>query len=101
VPDSQVEFIAPPTPVAPAAPLNMGTASNFALLAEDYIQVYPFTTVSVLGHIGVLGLTSIYGFDPLTMDASGRFAISPMVSGRVYASSYSEPTPAMLQQAIL
>lgn len=87
-------------PAASLAPVNLGTAGNFAILSKSGITNVP--TSAVTGHIGVspIDATAIVGF-PLTLDASGTFATSsPQLVGRAYAANYTSPTPANLTTAV-
>ena len=82
------------------ASVDLGTAGDFVILAKSGISNVPTSTIT-----GDLGLspataTSITGF-ALTMDGSGEFATSAQVTGRVYASTYSAPTPTVLSTAVL
>ena len=79
--------------------VNLGTAGNFAILTKAGISTTGVT--SVIGDIGVspAAATAITGFG-LIMDASNEFATTPIVTGRVYASDYTPPTPAYITTAI-
>jgi hypothetical protein len=80
-------------------PVNLGTASNFIILAKSGISTVP--TSAIEGDIGVspTGSTAITGFS-LTMDSSGTFSTSTQVTGNIYAADYADPTPSMLTTAI-
>ena len=91
-----------PTAAIPSCnhrPLRLGTAGNFTILAETGISTG--STSAVTGNIGVspAAATYITGFS-LTADASNVFSTSPRVTGRVYASNYSPPTPSNLAAAV-
>jgi hypothetical protein len=92
-----------PTPittgVAPLAPVDLGSAGNFAILAKSGISTTG--TTSIVGDIGVspIDSTAITGFG-LIMDSSNQFATSSLVTGNVYAADYTPPTPANLTTAI-
>jgi hypothetical protein len=79
--------------------VDLGSAAHFAILAKSGISTTG--TTSVLGDIGVspIGATAMTGFG-LVMDASGTFATSAMVIGKVTASDYTAPTPANLIDAV-
>jgi len=81
------------------APVNLGTAGNFRILAKTGISTTG--TTSVTGNIGVspAAATSITGFG-LIMDSSGTFSTSALVTGNVYAADYASPTPTMMTTAI-
>jgi hypothetical protein len=79
--------------------VNLGTAGNFVILSKSGIS----TTVgtSIVGDIGVspIHATAITGFG-LILDPSGQFSTSSLVTGKVFASDYSVPTPTVLGMAI-
>ena len=80
-------------------PVNIGTAGNFAILAETLISTTGSTTIT--GDIGVSpgAATFITGFS-LTEASSTEFSTSTYVIGNVYAANYSDPTPANLTTAV-
>jgi hypothetical protein len=82
-----------------AAPVDLGTAGNFVILAKTGVS----TTAGsdVVGNIGISPAAAggITGFD-LIMDASGTFSTSGLVTGQIFAADYTEPTPTMLTTAI-
>ena len=84
---------------AAPAPVNLGTAGNFVLLAKSGISTVP--TSAITGDIGVspIDSTAVTGFS-LSVDASGQFATSPQVTGHIFASDYAAPTPVNLTTAI-
>ncbi len=81
------------------APVDLGTACDFSILAKSGISSVPNSDVA--GDIGVspIASTAITGFD-LTLDASGVYSTSTQVDGRVYAADYAEPTPSRLTTAV-
>jgi hypothetical protein len=80
-------------------PVNLGTADHFAILTKAGISTTG--TTNIVGDIGVspIAASAITGFS-LTRDATGNFATSPQVTGRVYASDYTPPTPAQMTVAV-
>jgi len=80
-------------------PVDLGTACEFSILAKSGISSVPDSDIA--GDIGVspIASTAITGFD-LTLDATGVFATSTQVGGRVYAADYAEPTPSRLTTAV-
>lgn len=90
------------TTTAHLAPVLLGTAGNFAILAKTGISTVP--TSIITGDIGVspAAATFITGFS-LSADATNVFATSTQVvgGGRIYASNYAVPTPISLTTAIL
>ena len=84
---------------AAQAPVALGTAGNFVILAKSGISTVP--TSAVTGDIGVspIDSTAITGFS-LIHSAGSAFATSAQVTGKVYAPDYASPTPANLTAAI-
>ncbi len=85
--------------VAMTAPVNLGSAGNYVILAKSGISTVP--TSAVTGNLGVspAAATYITGFS-LVADSTNVFATSPQVTGKVYASNYAPPTPSLLTTAI-
>ncbi|HME56504.1 MAG TPA: ice-binding family protein [Candidatus Lokiarchaeia archaeon] len=83
---------------APEAPVNLGTAGNFAILAQSGITTTG--TTAIVGNIGVspIAAAAMTGFG-LIMDVSNQFSTSSLVTGKVYAANYAVPTPAMMTTA--
>ena len=86
------------TPIV-TAPVNLGTAGNYVILAQSGISTVPHSVIT--GDIGVSPIvgTAITGFS-LTMDATNVFSTSTQVTGKVYASDYAGPTSSNLTTAI-
>jgi hypothetical protein len=80
-------------------PVNLGTAKNYAILAESGISTVP--TSAIIGNVGVspAAATYITGFS-LIADSTTVFSTSPQVTGKAYAADYTSPTPATLTSAI-
>ena len=85
--------------LAARAPVNLGAAGNFAILAKSGISTVPPSVIT--GDIGVspIDSTAITGFS-LIHAAGSSFATSTQVRGKVYAANYGSPTPANLTTAI-
>jgi hypothetical protein len=83
-----------------AAPVGLGGAGNFAILAKSGISTVP--TSAVTGDIGVSPIAQggITGFSQ-TMDSSNTYSTSTQVTGKVYAADYTSPTSANLGTAVL
>jgi uncharacterized repeat protein (TIGR02543 family) len=79
--------------------VNLGTAGNFVALTKTGISTTGVT--SITGNIGVspAAASAITGFG-LIMDASNQFSHTPIVTGKVYASDYSPPTPVNMTTAV-
>lgn len=82
-----------------ALPVRLGAAGGYAILAKTGVSTVP--TSAITGNVGVSPAAASYvtGF-ALTMDATNVFAVSPQVTGKVYASDYAPPTPSNLTTAI-
>lgn len=83
----------------PAAPVDLGAAGGFVILAKTGISTVPGSAIT--GNIGLspAAATYITGFS-LTADSTNEFSTSPQVTGRVYAADYEVPTPANLTTAV-
>jgi hypothetical protein len=81
-----------------AGPIDLGTAGNFVILAKSGIST---SGGSAVGDIGVspIAASAITGF-ALAMDPSDTFSTSSLVTGKVYAADYAEPTPTNMTAAI-
>ncbi|MGD0080836.1 MAG: ice-binding family protein [Methanoregula sp.] len=82
-----------------ASAVYLGSAGNYAILAESGITTTG--TTMIIGNIGVspIASTAIAGFG-LTLDPSRQYSKSSLVTGDVYAADYSFPTPALLTTAV-
>jgi Ice-binding-like len=84
---------------ATALAVNLGTAGNYAILAESGISSVP--SCAITGNLGVspAAASFITGFG-LIADSTNVFSTSPQVTGKVYAADYTPPTPSNLTTAI-
>src|ERR1035437_1387482 len=84
--------------VSPAT-VNLGSAGNFVILSKAGISTTGVT--SVVGDIGVSPAQATYitGFS-LILPAASAFSTSALITGKVYAPSYANPTPANLTTAV-
>jgi hypothetical protein len=84
---------------ASPATVNLGTAGNFAVLSKTGISTTGST--GIVGDIGVSPAAASYitGF-ALTLPSASAFSTSALVSGKVYAPGYADPTPATLTTAV-
>jgi len=82
------------------AMVNLGSAGNFVILSKTGISTTGTTVI--VGDIGVspAAATYITGFG-LSLPAASSFATSALVSGKIYAPGYADPTPANLTTAVL
>jgi len=81
------------------APVGLGAAGNFAVLAKTAVSTVPFSTVT--GHVGLspAAATFLTGFS-LVADASNVFSTSTQITGQAFASNYAVPTPSNLTTAV-
>lgn len=81
------------------APVDLGMAGNYVILAQSGIDTVP--TSIVTGDLGAspVAATGITGFT-LVLDASGQFSRSSQVTGRIFAADYAPPTPSNLTTAV-
>jgi formylmethanofuran dehydrogenase subunit C len=92
-------FAAIPVRAAGPATVNLGTAGDYVVLAKTGISMTG--TTDITGNIGISPAAASYitGFD-LTMDSSNEFSTSSVVTGKVYASDYTPPTPTKMTTAV-
>ena len=83
----------------PAA-VNLGSAGNFVILAKTGISTTGSTAIT--GDLGLSPAAASYitGF-ALELPAASAFSTSALVTGKVYAPGYADPTPANLTTAVL
>jgi ice-binding like protein len=81
------------------APVNLGTAGNFVILAKSGVSTTG--TTAVVGDIGLspAAATFITGFG-LIADSTNTFSTSSLVTGRLYAADYTPPTPDNMTTAV-
>ena len=81
------------------APVNLGTAGNFVILAKTGVSTTG--TTAVVGDIGVSPVAASYmtGFS-LIADSTNTFSTSSVVTGKLYASDYAPPAPAVMTAAV-
>lgn len=81
------------------APVNLGTAGDYVILAKA--EITTTGTTAITGDIAVSPAAESYitGFS-LTRDSSGQFATSSLVTGEILAADMAVPTPSKLTTAI-
>ena len=94
-----IAFMIPASAKSQSSPVNLGTAGDFVILAKTGI-----TTTGVTGITGDIGIspaaaTYMTGFG-LIMDISNTFSTSSLITGSIYASDYTTPTPTKMTTAI-
>lgn len=86
-------------PAKGPAAVNLGTAGNFVILAKSGIS--STGTTAVVGNIGLspAAASFVTGFG-LIADSTNTFSTSSLVTGKIYASDYAQPTPAHMTTAV-
>lgn len=81
------------------APVNLGTAGDFAILAKTGITKTGTAGTIITGHIGVspAALSAITGFSETLV---GTYATSDYVNGHIYAANMTSPTPDNMTTAV-
>jgi len=81
------------------APVNLGTAGNFVILAKTGVSTTGTTVV--VGDVGASPVAATYltGFS-LIADATNTFSTSSYVTGKLFAADYATPTPAVMTTAV-
>lgn len=81
------------------SPVDLGAAGNYVILAKSAISTTGVTAVT--GHVGIspAAASFITGFS-LVADGTNVFATSPLVTGQVFASDYTAPTPSNLTTSV-
>lgn len=81
------------------ASVDLGSAGNFTILAKTGISTTG--TTKIVGNIGVSPASATYitGF-ALNLSAGSDFSTSALVTGKVYAPGYADPTPAKMTAAV-
>ncbi|MDD3174919.1 MAG: DUF4332 domain-containing protein [Candidatus Nanoarchaeia archaeon] len=80
-------------------PVDLGTAGDYVVLTKTGITTTGLT--SIVGDIATspIDSTAITGFG-LILDSSGEFSTSSLVTGKIFAANYAEPTPTKLTTAV-
>lgn len=80
------------------APVDLGSAGNFTILAKSAVSI---GGGHINGNVGLSPAAASYitGFS-LTADASNQFSTSDYVTGEIRASDYYPPTPEIMTTAI-
>ena len=84
---------------AVAAPVNLGTAGNFTILAKTGISSVPNSVITGDIAVSPISAAAITGFS-LVMDSTNEFSGSSQVTGKVYGPDYTSPTPSKLTTAV-
>lgn len=92
-------FTTAATPAAGPAPVVLGTAGNYVILAKS--KVSTTGTTAVVGNIGIspAAETFLTGFSQ-ARDATNVFSTSSLVTGSLFAADMAPPTPSNLTTAI-
>ena len=90
---------APPSTPPGTAPVELGTAGNYAILAMTGIStvpnsiIYGDVAVSPISHAAMTGFAMV-------MDLSGQRSSSSQINGKAYADDYATPTRSGLTTAV-
>jgi hypothetical protein len=97
--ESTYSYVVSKRAAVKVAPVDLGRAGDYAILAKTGISTVPDSTV--VGNIAVspIGSTAITGF-ALSADATNQFSTSTQVTGRAYAPDYVSPIPSNLTTAV-
>jgi len=87
------------TPLVKTAPVNLGTAGDYAILAETGISTVPNSVITGDIAVSPIAASAITGFT-LTQDATNEFSTSTQITGKAYAADYASPTPSKLTTAV-
>lgn len=79
--------------------VDLGTSADFAILATSGVSTS--STSAITGDVGVSPQAASYltGFSQ-TLFSDGTYATSEQVTGKLYASDYTSPTPSYLTTAV-
>jgi hypothetical protein len=85
---------------ATTTPVDLGTASNYSILAKSGISTMPNSAIT--GNIGVspIAASAITGFD-LALDSAGQFSTASQIAGQAHAADYGGKVAAELTVAVL
>jgi methionine-rich copper-binding protein CopC len=92
-------FMTAPLPAKGPAPVLLGTAGNYVVLAKTAISTVPASAITGDIAVSPAAASFITGFS-LVADSTNVFSTSPQVVGKVFAANYAVPTPANLTTAI-
>jgi hypothetical protein len=84
--------------LGPAA-VDLGSAGNFIIMSKTAISTTGATAIT--GDIGISPAAASYmtGFSQ-TMNSSNKYSTSTYVTGKIYASDYTSPTPSYMTTAV-
>jgi hypothetical protein len=81
------------------APVGLGTAGNYVVLAKTAISTVPPSAMTGDIAVSPAAATFITGFS-LVADPTNVFSTSPQVVGKAFAANYAVPTPSNLTTAV-
>jgi hypothetical protein len=83
----------------PIDAVNLGTASNYAILARTGISTVPASDITGDIAVSPIAAEAITGFS-LALDSEGAFSTASQFTGKAYASNYKSDTPTILTTAV-
>jgi hypothetical protein len=94
-----VQYTAADAKETTIAPVDLGTAAFYVILAKSGISTVPLSPI--IGNIGVspIAATAMTGFD-MTLDSEGKFSTASQITGKAYAASYGGITATKLTVAV-
>ncbi|MDZ7822355.1 MAG: ice-binding family protein [Candidatus Marinimicrobia bacterium] len=87
-----------PTAAKSATAVDLGAAGNYVILAQSGITTTG--TSAITGDLGLSSSASSYTGFGLIMDADSAWSTSSIVTGKIYAFDYADPTPTNLTTAV-
>ena len=81
-------------------PVELASASNYAILAKTGISTVPNSNVYGDVAVSPLAGAAMTGF-AMVMDPSGQWSTSPQINGKAYAANYAAPISSELTAAVI
>jgi hypothetical protein len=86
-------------PTAAEPTVELGFAEDYAILTKAGISTVPTSVITGDIAVSPIAATAITGFS-LIANPVGKYTTSAQLTGKVYAATYIEPTPALLTTAV-
>jgi hypothetical protein len=81
-------------------PVELASASNYAILAKTGISTVPNSNIYGDVAVSPLAGAAMTGFS-MVMDPSGQWSTSPQINGKAYAANYAAPISSELTAAVI